>query len=146
MTDQASNGMPVTMTKPPDNKLRLEWVIAPDSMALVFDKATWKVFKDTANSREQSAEHMILRAVVACLGTIVEDHMVLNRTLRPSGQIQHTPAAADDDIAADIRKAQAHCLERGWMRVCADGRLEITETGADELFQYIAELESQTRH
>ena len=138
--------MPIAMPKPPDNKLCLEWVTAPDSMALVFDKSTWKVFKDAANRREQSAEHMILRAVVACLGTIVEDNMVLNRMLRSSGQMQNMPAAADDDIAADIRKAQSQCFERGWMRRCADGRLEITEAGEDKLFRYIAELESQTRH
>jgi hypothetical protein len=134
--------MPVAMPKPPDNKLILEWVTAPDSMALVFDKATWKVFKDAANRHEQSAEHMILRAVVACLGTIMEDNMVLNRMLRPSGQMQKAPEAADNDtareIAVDIRKAQALCLERGWMRARADGRLEITEKGEKELFQYVA--------
>ena len=42
------------------------------------------------------------------------------------------------EIAVDIRKAQALCLERGWMRARADGRLEITEKGEEELFQYIA--------
>ena len=138
--------MSVAMPKPPNNKLSLEWVTAPDGMALFFDKATWKVFQDAANRREQSAEHMILRAVVACLGTIVEDNMVLNRMLRPSGPMQNAPDAADDDITADIRKAQAHCLERGWMHARADGRLELTETGEDELFRYLAELQSQSRH
>jgi hypothetical protein len=142
--------MTAAMAKPPDNKLSLEWVASPDGMALIFEKSTWKVFKDAANRREQSAEHMILRAVVACLGTIMEDNMVLNRMLRTCASMQDAPDAADEDvaheIAADIRKTQAHCLERGWMRECADGRLEITETGEDELFQYIAELESQTRH
>ena len=138
------------MPKAPDNKLSLEWVKARDGMALVFDNATWNVFKDVANRREQSAEHMILRAVVACLGTIMQDNMVLNRILRTSGAVQDAPDTADHDIvleiAADIRKAQARCLERGWMRARADGRLEITETGENELFQYIAELESQTCH
>jgi hypothetical protein len=85
---------------------------------------------------------MILRAVVACLGTIMEDNMVLNRMLRASAPMKDAPDAADEsiarDIAADIRKVQALCLERGWMRVCADGRLEITEKGKEELFQYIA--------
>ena len=142
--------MPVAMPKPPENKLTLEWVRAPDGMALFFDNATWKIFKDAANRREQSAEHMILRAVVACLGTIMQDNMVLNRLLRPSGPMQDAPGAADDDIvreiAANMHKAQAHCLEQGWMRTCPDGRLEITEAGKDELFQYIAELQSQTRH
>ena len=150
MTDNAGNGMPVAMPKLPVNKLSLEWIAAPDGMALFFDKATWKIFKDAANSREQSAEHMIRRAVVACLGTIVEDNMILNRMLRPTGQMQDAPAAADEDIAheiaADIRKAEALCRERSWMRERADGRLEITETGEAELFQYISELESQTRH
>ena len=61
--------MPVAMPKPPENKLSLEWIVSPDGMALFFNKATWKVFQDAANRREQSAEHMILRAVVACLGT-----------------------------------------------------------------------------
>jgi hypothetical protein len=139
MTDHAGNGMPVAMPKPPDNKLSLEWVVAPDGMALFFDKATWKVFKDAANRCEQSAEHMILRAVVACLGTIMEDNMMLNRMLRPSGQMQAAPNAADNDIAGEIAAdIQALCLERGWMRVCADGRLETTEKGKEELFQYIA--------
>jgi hypothetical protein len=93
---------------------------------------------------------MILRAVVACLGTIMEDNMVLNRMLRASGPMQDAPDAADEDIAreiaADIRKAQALCLERGWMRARSDGRLELTEMGEDELFQYLAELQSQNRH
>jgi hypothetical protein len=150
VTGRAGNGMPVAMPKPPDNKLSLEWIAAPDGMALFFDKATWKVFKDAANSREQSPEHMILRAVVACLGTIMEDNLLLNRMLRPSAPMKDAPDAAHEsiarEIAADIHKAQARCLERGWMRARADGRLEITESGEKELFQFIAELEAQTRH
>ena len=150
LTAELGNGIPVAMPTSPDNKLTLEWIVSPDGMALFFDKATWKVFKDAANRREQSAEHMILRAVVACLGTIMEDNMVMNRILRPPGPTQHAPAAADEDVArevaADIRKAQARCLERGWMHARADGRLEITEAGEDKLFRYIAELEAQTRH
>ena len=150
MTDNTGNGMHGAMPKPPINKLTLEWIESPDGMALFFDRATWKVFKDAANRREQSAEHMILRGVVACLGTIMEDNMVLNHMLRPSGQMQKAPEAADDDtareIAVDIRKAQALCLERGWMRARADGRLEMTKKGEEELFQYVAKLEAQTRH
>jgi hypothetical protein len=66
----------------PDRKLGLEWVQEPDGMSLFFDKATWEAFKLVAHAREQSAEHMILRAVAGCLGSIVEDNMVLNRILR----------------------------------------------------------------
>jgi hypothetical protein len=136
--------MPVAMPQPPENKLSLEWVSAPDGMALFFDKATWKVFQEAANRREQSAEHMILRAVVACLGQIMEDNMVLNRMLRPrpSGQIQHAPDVPDDDVAADVQRVRALCLERGWMRARADGRLEISEAGEKDLFQHIAEPKS----
>jgi hypothetical protein len=134
MTKHTGNGMCLAMPKPPVNKLSLEWISSADGMALFFDNATWKVFKEEANRREQSAEHMILRAVVACLGTIMEDNMVLNRVL--GAQMQAAPAAADEDIAreiaADIGKVQSHCLERGWMRARADGRLEITEMGEDE--------------
>jgi hypothetical protein len=139
LTGHPDNGMPVVMPKPPENKLTLEWVISTDGMALFFDKATWNVFQEAANRREQSAEHMILRAVVACLGQIMEDNMVLNRMLRPrpSGQIQHAPDVPDD-IAADVQRVQALCLERGWMRARADGRLEISKTGENELFQHIA--------
>jgi hypothetical protein len=66
----------------PPNKLSLEWVQSPDGMALFFDKATWEAFRRVAHTHEQSPEHMILRAVVGCLGSIVEDNMVLNRFLR----------------------------------------------------------------
>jgi hypothetical protein len=72
------------MTIGPANKLTLEWVKGPNDVALVFDAKTWKVFEDVAAKREQSAEHMILRAVVGCLGSIVEDNTVLNRILRGS--------------------------------------------------------------
>jgi hypothetical protein len=71
------------MNTEPPNKLCLEWVKGPNDMALVFDSKTWQVFTEAANAREQSPEHMIAQAVVACLGTILEDNMVLNRILRP---------------------------------------------------------------
>lgn len=71
----------------PANKLSLEWFKGgPDGrVALIFDAKTWQVFETVANDREESAEHMITRAVVHCLGSIVEDNMVLNRILRGSG-------------------------------------------------------------
>ena len=137
MTDNTGNGMPVAMPKPPNNKLSLEWVTAPDGMALVFDKATWKVFKDAANRREQSAEHMILRAVVACLGTIVEDNMVLNRMLRPSGQCRMRPRRRTTTSPPTFARRKRIAWNVGWMRARADGRLELTETGEDELFRYL---------
>jgi hypothetical protein len=101
LTGYPGFGMSVAMPKPPNNKLSLEWVTALDGMALFFDKATWKVFQDAANRREQSAEHMILRAVVACLGTIVEDNMVLNRMLRPSGDCRKIGGQAAIAIGGD---------------------------------------------
>lgn len=74
------------MNIPPQNKLSLEWVKHPDEVALVFDTKTWKVFEEAANKHEQSAEHMILRAIVGCLGDVVEDNYVLNRILHGSGK------------------------------------------------------------
>jgi hypothetical protein len=65
--------------------LSIQWVESPGDIALVFDKRTWKVFEDIANRQEQSAKHMITRAVVGCLGEIREDNMVLNQILRGSG-------------------------------------------------------------
>ena len=66
-------------------KLSIEWVESPSDMALVFDKPTWKVFEKVANTQQQSAKHMITRAVVGCLGSIPEDNMVLNQILHGSG-------------------------------------------------------------
>jgi hypothetical protein len=66
----------------PDTKLSLEWVKEPEGISLFFDKATWEAFKLVAETHQQSPEHMILRAVVGCLGSILEDNMVLNRILR----------------------------------------------------------------
>jgi hypothetical protein len=74
------------MNIPPENKLSLEWVKRRDEVALVFDTKTWKVFEDIANKREQSADHMILQAIVKCLGEIVEDNYVLNRILHGSDE------------------------------------------------------------
>lgn len=58
----------------------------PRSGELVFDAKTWKVFEDVASKCEQSAEHMILRAIVQCLGDVVEDNYVLNRFQHGSGE------------------------------------------------------------
>jgi hypothetical protein len=65
-------------------KISIEWMEARDGIALYFDKQTWKVFETVANLEEQSAKHMITRAVVGCLGSILEDNMVLNQILRGS--------------------------------------------------------------
>jgi len=45
-----------------------------------------------------------------------------------------------------MRKFEAECIERGWLRRRADGGIETTDTGEAELFQRIAELASQVRH
>jgi hypothetical protein len=66
-------------------KLSIEWVESPDGMALFFDKPTWKIFEQIANRKEQSAQHMITRAVIGCIGPILEDNMVLNQILHGSG-------------------------------------------------------------
>jgi hypothetical protein len=52
--------------------------------ALIFDAKTWKTIKDAANARDQFAEHIVTRAVVNCLGSILMDNMALNRFLRRS--------------------------------------------------------------
>ena len=69
------------MNSDPNKKLTLEWVKSPDGVALFFDNRTWKVFEDAAKAREQSAEHMILRAVTETIGPILADNYVLNRFL-----------------------------------------------------------------
>jgi hypothetical protein len=63
-------------------KLTLEWVELTDGVALVFDKPTWEKFKPAAKVKEQSAQVMITRAVVAAFGEIMKDNMVLNQFLR----------------------------------------------------------------
>jgi hypothetical protein len=52
----------------------------------------------------------------------------------------------EEEIAADMRKAEVECIRRGWMRRARDGRVEITEKGQREVFKIIAEYEQQTRH
>jgi hypothetical protein len=69
------------MNSAPDNKLSLEWIRSADGVALFFNNRTWKVFQDAAKAREQSAEHMILRAVTGTIGPILADNYVLNRFL-----------------------------------------------------------------
>jgi hypothetical protein len=63
-------------------KFSLEWVKEPDGVSLFFDQRTWSMFKEAAKAREQSAEHMITRAIVETFATILEDNMVLNRIMR----------------------------------------------------------------
>ena len=72
------------MDTEPHNKLSLEWVKGPDGIALVFDKRTWNVFEQAASRNEQSGKHMITRAVVGCIGSILEDNLLLNQILRGS--------------------------------------------------------------
>jgi hypothetical protein len=48
----------------------------------------------------------------------------------------------EDEIAADIRKAQADCVRRGWFRDLGNSRFEITETGRQELFERLATPET----
>jgi hypothetical protein len=75
-------------------KLSLEWVKHPNGVSLFFDQRTWALFSEAAKLREQSAEHMITRAIVESFGTILEDNMVLNRILRAHGDEQRGPKAA----------------------------------------------------
>jgi hypothetical protein len=44
----------------------------------------------------------------------------------------------DDEIADDIRKAQADCVRRGWFCDLGNGRCEITASGRQELFERLA--------
>jgi hypothetical protein len=67
----------------PGRTLSLGWVRRANRVALVFDANTWTIFETVARTREQSPDHMVLRSAVGCLGTIVEDNMVLNRILPP---------------------------------------------------------------
>ena len=48
----------------------------------------------------------------------------------------------DDEIAADISKAQADCVRRGWFRDLGKGRCEITEKGKQELEERLATPET----
>jgi hypothetical protein len=48
-------------------------------------------------------------------------------------------------LAADMRKAEADCVRRGWLHdYRGDGSLEITEAGKRKFFGYLAA--SETRH
>jgi len=51
------------------------------AVSLLFDARTWMVFEETANAREQSPEHMIIRAVAGAFGEIQQDNYVLKRFL-----------------------------------------------------------------
>jgi hypothetical protein len=52
---------------------------------------------------------------------------------------------ADEELAADMRKAEADCVRRGWLAdYRGDGTLELTEAGKRKFFEYLAA--SETRH
>jgi hypothetical protein len=52
---------------------------------------------------------------------------------------------ATEELAADMRKAEADCVRRGWLHdYRGDGSLEITEAGKRKFFGYLAA--SETRH
>lgn len=53
---------------------------------------------------------------------------------------------AAEELAADIRKAEADCVRRGWLDdYRGDGTLELTEAGERRFFEYLASSE-HTRH
>lgn len=52
---------------PITEKLALEWIMLPDGRpALAFAKPTWRVYEETAATRGQTAQQMIM--VLRCLG------------------------------------------------------------------------------
>jgi hypothetical protein len=80
--DAEWSGMPEDVKLPP-RKLTLEWVVQPDgSRALVFDAATWASYEAEAAARGQTADQMIVTAIVSCIGPIVVDNYALNRFLQ----------------------------------------------------------------
>jgi hypothetical protein len=48
----------------------------------------------------------------------------------------------DEEIAADIRKALAECVRRGWFRDLGNGEFEITEHGKQEFLERLATPET----
>jgi len=64
----------------------------------------------------------------------------VSKTLHPA----HDDITAS--IAADLRKFEALCIERGWLRHRADGQLETTVAGVEYLFEQLAKFDAQTRH
>jgi hypothetical protein len=46
-------------------------------------------------------------------------------------------------LAADMRKAEADCVRRGWLAdYRGDGTLELTEAGERKFFEYLAAVET----
>jgi hypothetical protein len=46
---------------------------------------------------------------------------------------------ATEELAADMRKAEADCVRRGWLDdYGGDGTVEITEAGKRKFFEYLA--------
>jgi hypothetical protein len=53
---------------------------------------------------------------------------------------------ATEELAADMRKAEAECIRRGWLNdYRGDGTLELTEAGKRHFFEWLASSE-HTRH
>jgi hypothetical protein len=56
------------MNSEPGKKLTLEWIKLPDgATALRFDARTWAAFEFVAKARDNSAENMIVTAIVEAL-------------------------------------------------------------------------------
>jgi hypothetical protein len=89
----------------------------------------------------------------------MQNHLVLQEEIM-SGTKQRanthlTPAQTDainrfidmiiwEEIAADMRKAEADCVQRGWLDDYRDGgTLEITEAGKRKFFEYLATTEAR---
>jgi len=68
----------------PADRIALEQNGPYGRAALIFDAKTWTTIKVAANARDQFAEHIVTRAIVNCLGSILMDNMALNRFLRGS--------------------------------------------------------------
>jgi hypothetical protein len=51
--------------------------------------------------------------------------------------------AVEMELAADMRKAEAHCVRQGWLGgYQGDGILETTEAGEHKLSEYLAASET----
>jgi hypothetical protein len=61
-----------TTQEPWMQRLKLEWwVIDKDHVGLIFDKATWKLLQDEADSRDMEPTDMVAGAVATLLGRAV---------------------------------------------------------------------------
>jgi hypothetical protein len=49
---------------------------------------------------------------------------------------------ATEELAADMRRAEAECIRRGWLDdYRGDGTLELTEAGQRHIFEWLASSE-----